>query len=175
MVLQSHEGAAGAGHSAALVESKNAKTGKTEWHYYSRNGEGAKGVSDKGSNAKGIKFDSPEDFFKKQAEAIDTRSRLEDKLDKNGKLSKNEMADLNLAKELTMKGEDGKYTSRYDQGVELKTSKSQDKAFEKYAKDNINKGYVIAGFDRNCKDLVRGGLNAAGYNGPRKLDRLNAA
>jgi RHS repeat-associated protein len=80
VVLEAPEGAGGLGHTAALVESKNEETGKTEWLYYSRQQKDKNDGTFKGSpNAKGRVFKNPDEFFTYQTKMAKERTYLENK------------------------------------------------------------------------------------------------
>jgi len=164
VVLEAPEGAGGMGHSAALVESKNEETGKTEWLYYSRQQKDKSDGTFKGSpNAKGRAFKNPDEFFNYQTKMAKERTYLENKK-AAGKITEKEYNDI-LKKNTDLLeftyANDGKVTERYEKGLELKLTKKQDKALKEYFDENIDKQYNF--FVRNCKDLVSRGLDKAEY------------
>lgn len=175
MVLEADKGAHGAGHTAGLVESVNAKSGKTEWHYYSRNGQNKALSSDLGVNYTPT-FKNPEEFFKRQSEAVKTRESMEKDikggkiaLDKEGNLDLSKIKDEKMkqkyidAKELTyFDDKSGKASARYERGLEFKTNSIQDTKFERYMIEHLNDKYILTG--NNCKDLISRGLDKAGLN-----------
>ncbi len=167
VVLQSKKGAGvpgtdlAAGHSAGLVETKNSK-GDTEWIYVSKNGENVKGSKNLGSNSKLPKFKNPEEFFKKQAESVETLNKIRQG-GPDAYIGKQELVSK-LEEYARFDEKTNQYEARYEEGLEIKTKKdgSQDKAFYKHAKENQDKQYwLVSPMRRNCKDLISDSLNVA--------------
>ena len=168
VVLKSEEGGPGvdtpkgghkaAGHTAGLVEDKS--TGK--WTYFSRNGKDSAGSRLGGSNSAGYTFKSPDAFFDTQAKMVKERGSLE-KQKQTGKISEEEynkkLKSNPLMEELT-EIKNGKVGERYDKGLEIKTTKEQDKKMKLFMYQHVNDQYKFLG--NNCKDLISDAMNKVG-------------
>jgi len=138
-----------AGHTGVLQEYKD-KNGNTKWMYFSRNQKLAKDGSLKAGsyNVHNESFDTPEQFFQKQAQLVEERNKMEKIIGKIGKqgLTKAQTKRYDYLENFTyFDKQKEEARARYDQGIQIKTTPEQDKKLLKYFKDNQDTSYRLFG------------------------------
>jgi RHS repeat-associated protein len=181
VVLQSKTGAHSRGHSAILVEIHEGEY-KGKWMYVSKNGTSTDGSSSPGGvgGVFGEKdpskwqtnlrhrnhfeiFKSPEDFFKEQQRRFDIYKAVRNTYyaDKASNtisyVSDETLSEMKEAKPVIEYVNATGTSVRYEEGLRIRTTKSQDAKIGLYQLENLDKRWYLEG--RNCNDLVDDSLD----------------